>query len=82
MVARPPAQSLRSRTPQRRLQPRKSLGLSLAAVGALVALSRLTDVVTDPLIGMLVLMPILTVLALALVPEPQVKKRAPVRFAG
>jgi glycoside/pentoside/hexuronide:cation symporter, GPH family len=29
----------------------QNLGLSLAAVGALIALSRLTDVVTDPLIG-------------------------------
>ena len=29
----------------------QSLGLSLAAVGALIALSRLSDVVTDPLIG-------------------------------
>ncbi len=29
----------------------QSLGLSLAAVGTLIALSRLTDVVTDPLIG-------------------------------
>ena len=29
----------------------ENLGLSLAAVGALIALSRLTDVVTDPLIG-------------------------------
>ena len=31
----------------------QNLGLSLAAVGALLALSRLTDVVTDPLIGIL-----------------------------
>ena len=31
----------------------ESLGLSLATVGALIALSRLTDVVTDPLIGIL-----------------------------
>lgn len=31
----------------------ENLGLSLAAVGALIALSRLTDVVTDPLIGIL-----------------------------
>ena len=29
----------------------QSLGLSLAAVGSLIALSRLSDVVTDPLIG-------------------------------
>ncbi len=29
----------------------QNLGLSLAAVGALIALSRITDVVTDPLIG-------------------------------
>ncbi len=31
----------------------ENLGLSLVAVGALIALSRLTDVVTDPLIGIL-----------------------------
>lgn len=31
----------------------ENLGLSLAAVGALITLSRLTDVVTDPLIGTL-----------------------------
>jgi GPH family glycoside/pentoside/hexuronide:cation symporter len=31
----------------------ENLGISLAAVGALIALSRLTDVVTDPLIGIL-----------------------------
>ena len=31
----------------------QNLGLSLAAVGVLIALSRLTDVVTDPLIGTL-----------------------------
>lgn len=31
----------------------ETLGLSLAAVGTLIALSRLTDVVTDPAIGML-----------------------------
>jgi Na+/melibiose symporter-like transporter len=31
----------------------ENFGLSLAAVGALIALSRLTDVVTDPLIGIL-----------------------------
>ena len=31
----------------------ENLGLSLAAVGALIALSRLTDVVTDPAIGIL-----------------------------
>jgi Na+/melibiose symporter-like transporter len=31
----------------------ENLGLSLAAVGALIALSRLTDVFTDPMIGIL-----------------------------
>ena len=31
----------------------ESLGLSLAAIGVLISLSRLTDVVTDPLIGTL-----------------------------
>lgn len=31
----------------------ENLGLTLAAVGALIALSRLTDVVTDPMIGIL-----------------------------
>jgi Na+/melibiose symporter-like transporter len=31
----------------------ENLGLSLAAVGTLIALSRLTDVVTDPLIGIM-----------------------------
>jgi Na+/melibiose symporter-like transporter len=31
----------------------ENLGLSLAAVGALIALSRLTDMITDPMIGIL-----------------------------